>query len=237
MMGTKKLSFWLAVLMVLTLSYWLFLKNAIGYETLNDTSMGRIWMENEFLDGDLMKISVKASDLLSPVLGMAFHLNYDKDKIVFLRYEPGEFLEKGGDPFYMVKNLPDQNKIVFGETLRHEDSFPLGDGIIVNLYFQILNDSEWKFVFDRGVVSGPDASRQDIDKISWEDLDVAKNDNGIVSKNGFGEKNSVLGYVSRGKTESILSGQYVSIAVVLFVVAALTMRVIVSRRGANNRHK
>ena len=67
-------------------------------------------MQGEFLDGDILKISVWAENISSPTLGIAFHLKYEGDNLGFLKYLPGEFLEKGGDPFYLVKN--DEIKIL-----------------------------------------------------------------------------------------------------------------------------
>lgn len=129
-------------------------------------------MSAEFPDEELLRIAVKADEMSVPVLGIAFHLEYDSESIAFLRYLPGNFLERGGTPFYVVKPLPEEGKIVFGETLKHDDSFPVGSGDIAYFDFQILSGFEWDFKFDRGVVSGTDTPRQDIDKVLWEDLRV-----------------------------------------------------------------
>ena len=73
--------------------------------------MGEIALESEFLDGDLLKISAVAGDMMQPVLGIAFNLNFDGENLDFLKYEPGEFLERGGDPFYLVKDEENKTKI------------------------------------------------------------------------------------------------------------------------------
>ncbi len=146
---------------------------------------GEIFMEGEFLNGDLLKISILAKNMLQPVLGIAFHLNFDNENLAFLKYEPGDFLERGGDPFYLVKNQ-DSGRVIFGETLRKDDSFPVGEGRVVDYYFQILTEEEFNFSFVNGVVSTLDVVRQDIDKILWEDL-VIKRGNGeeiITFSNG-----------------------------------------------------
>lgn len=148
--------------------------------------VGRVFMNAEFLDGDILKISVLASDMISPVLGIAFYLAYDGDKLAFLRYEPGQFLERGGDPFYLVQNNDVGKKIIFGETLRRDDSFPVGGDGIVDFYFQILVDEEFDFLFERGVISTLDVVRQDIAPILWEDLLVGREGEIPVSyKNNF----------------------------------------------------
>jgi len=143
-------------------------------EEQSPASQGRVMMEGEFLDANLLKVSVKAEEMITPVLGLAFHLNYEGDKLAFLKYEPGNFLERGGDPFYLVKNVEEKPELVFGETLRRDDAFPLGEGRIVDLYFQIIDGEEMKFSFDRGVVSTLNTVRQDIDKVDWEDLTLTK---------------------------------------------------------------
>ena len=137
---------------------------------------GEIFMEGEFLNGDLLKISVLAQDMLQPILGIAFHLNFDNENLAFLKYEPGDFLERGGDPFYLVKNQ-DSGRVIFGETLRKDDSFPVGEGRVVDYYFQILTEGEFNFSFVNGVISTLDVVRQDIDKILWEDLVIERGDN------------------------------------------------------------
>lgn len=142
----------------------------LGFFSFKEDQFGKIHMKGEFLDGDLLKISVLAEDLESPVLGLAFHLNYEGSKLAFLRYVPGTFLERGGDPFYLVSKDAAKEKLIFGETLRREDSFPLGGGQIVDFYFQIIEESSYNFKFDRAVVSILDTVRQDLDKVEWQDL-------------------------------------------------------------------
>ncbi|MBL4694744.1 hypothetical protein JKY72_05235 [Candidatus Gracilibacteria bacterium] len=139
---------------------------------LESAPMGVVKMQAEFLDSDLLKIEVLVSDMLTPVLGSAFHLKFPFEDLAFLRYEPGEFLENGGDPFYLVK--AEGSEVVFGETLRRDDNFPLGSGVLVSFYFQILEEKGFSFEFDRGVVSTLDSVRQDLDNIVFEDLFVER---------------------------------------------------------------
>ncbi len=135
-----------------------------------DNIKGIIYMEGEFLDDDILKISIIGKDIIKPIIGISFHLKYDEKKIDFLRYEPGVFLEKGGKPFYLVTNLEEQNKIIFGSTLRRDDSFPLEGGLIADFYFQINGKMPFLFEFQRGILSSLDTVRQDLDKIVWENL-------------------------------------------------------------------
>lgn len=143
---------------------------------------GSVVMQAEPLDHDILKISVMTIDMSTPVLGMAFHLNYDGKKIKFLKYEPGDFLEQGGDPFYLVQNDAKKNQIVFGETLRRDDKFPNGSGKIADFYFQISKREPLNFNFKQGAVSTLDTVRQDIDKIVWNDLSLDKNGRKITDE-------------------------------------------------------
>lgn len=151
--------------------------NAFG-EEIEGAYMGEMVLEGEFLDGDLLKISIVAGDMIQPVLGIAFNLNFENEFLDFLKYEPGDFLERGGDPFYLVKN--EESRVIFGETLRRADSFPVGKGVVAEFYFQILKESDFNFSFYNGVVSTLDVVRQDIDKILWVDLAVSREDNEML---------------------------------------------------------
>lgn len=138
--------------------------------------IGTVYLEGEFLDGDILKISAFVEDFNVPILGMAFHLPYEGDALTFLKYEPGDFLEKGGDPFYMVSIDEIEKKVVFGETLRRDDNFPVGGGRIVDFYFQILEEGSHFFEFVNGVVSSLEVVRQDLDPVEWQDLSIARSD-------------------------------------------------------------
>ncbi|MFA6918377.1 MAG: hypothetical protein WC285_06175 [Candidatus Gracilibacteria bacterium] len=147
----------------------------------NETVNGTMYMEGKRLDSDLFQLSISAKEMTTPVLGIAFHVSYDGQKLAFLKYDPGEFLERGGDPFYLVKNDETAMEIILGETLRKDDSFPVGDGSVVTLYFQVLDGEQFDFKFKNGVVSTLDTVRQDIDKISWEDFSFGGSDESVVA--------------------------------------------------------
>ncbi len=140
---------------------------------------GTVEMHGSFMDGDLLKVAVNAKDLVSPILGISFHLKFDPEKLSLLRYEPGNFLERGGDPFYLVQVV--ESEIIFGETLRRDDSFPFGEGDVVHFYFQILKGDEFKFEFENGVVSTLDTVRQDLGNVQWQNLDLNKKSGGILT--------------------------------------------------------
>jgi len=144
---------------------------------------GRIYLEGEFLNHDILEVAVLCEELETPVLGMAFHLTYDSNELSFLRYDPGGFLERGGDPFYLVMASKDgagfeTGELVFGETLRRGDQYPVGGGEVVEIYFQELSGDvrdgvgSFEFGFENGVVSTLDTVRQDIDGVRFEDLEL-----------------------------------------------------------------
>lgn len=195
--------------------------------------MGTVSMSHEFLDGDILKISVHASDMVMPILGLAFHLDYDGEKIKFLKYEPGEFLERGGDPFYLVQNDEQKNEIIFGETLRRNDNFPLGEGPVADFYFQISKKNAMNFEFKNGVVSTLDVVRQDIDEIVWENLRLDKNGRKIVKETGNDFENGELNgeiEVNTGADGLKLPENFGIILVMGIIIAGFGVWILVDRK-------
>lgn len=196
---TKKILFIGTIALVLTAASLTYLETAFG-ESIDDwgemdasetssevattgaLASGSIDMQAQPLDHDILKISVMSIDMSTPVLGVAFHLNYEGGKIKFLKYEPGDFLEQGGDPFYLVQNDEKKNQIIFGETLRRNNKFPTGSGKVADFYFQIVKKGPLNFNLKQGAVSTLDTVRQDIDKIVWNDLSLDKNGKKITDE-------------------------------------------------------
>ncbi|MFC1615735.1 hypothetical protein ACFL21_01220 [Patescibacteria group bacterium] len=135
----------------------------------NQEVMGTIYMNAEKLDGDILKLCIYGKEIQQPTLGIAFHLIYENEKLLFLNYLPGSYLERAGDPFYLV-NESQKGEIIYGETLRHGDDFPTGKGQIACINFQILQGSKFNFNFTNGVISTMDTVRQDLEKIEWQNL-------------------------------------------------------------------
>lgn len=185
---------------------------------------GTVLLDGEFLDGDIVKVSVYAEEIEYPVLGIAFNLKYDPENVAFLKYEPGEFLEAGGDPFYLVKD-DSFGDITFGETLRKDDDFPLGSGKIADVYFQILTETELAFGFEKGVVSTLDSVRQDIDQILWEDLRLNRGD----------ESYSVSPIIS-SQSESNIK-KYIPIALVIIAFGSAFLVVRLLKLKQKKRHE
>lgn len=172
-------------------------------DDVTNFSAGKVSLKGEFLNHDILKLSAKISDMETPVLGVAFHLVYNSDELYFLRYDPGNFLERGGSPFYLVMPERDQagsefGKVIYGATLRRNDDFPVGEGTVADFYFQQLNLSSetYEFGFKNGVVSTLDVVRQNIANVKFEDLVLARNseeesvqpavlDSGISASVGF----------------------------------------------------
>ncbi|MBD3360649.1 hypothetical protein GF366_02490 [Candidatus Peregrinibacteria bacterium] len=210
----------LLLIIFLSLSSHIFADDSEEYE---EVIMGGLYMEAEFLDGDILKVTVMAEEMLAPVLGIAFHLNYDEN-LAFLKYEPGEFLERGGDPFYLVQNNEESLKLIFGETLRRNDDFPLGEGLIVDFYFQILEESEFIFIFENGVVSTLNVVRQDLDKILWEDLTIGRDNEKEVIFSSKSTKNSVLNVQSDSDSSFIVPAFLIAMAFITGFVIVFFLR-------------
>lgn len=150
-----------------------------------------VYLNGEFINGDLLKVSAVIQNIKDNVLGTAFRLKYD-EKLDFLRYEPGDFLEAGGDPFYLVKNEENVQEIVFGQTLRREDDYPIGSGKLVDFYFQIKEEGEFNFYFEKGVVSTWDTVRQDLSEIEWKSFKVKRPQEEKMVFNSMDEATNVL---------------------------------------------
>ena len=140
-------------------------------------------MKWEFLNHDILKLSVRGQGFEIPILGASFYLKFDPDALAFLRYDPGGFLERGGDPFYLVteaaKSGEPLGRLIFGETLRRNDNFPIGDGDFVHFYFQEIapgDEIKYELKFENGVVSTLDTVRQDIDQVLFVDETFGRGD-------------------------------------------------------------
>ena len=142
--------------------------NLIEYND-NIDFLGIVDMSSQSLDNDIIKVTINAKDFTKPVLGIAFYLNFNYQDFSFLKYEPGSFLESGGDPLYLVNE--NHGKVVFGETLNSDSTFPTGGGIITTMYFQKNKDTAvMQATFSNGVISTLDIVRQDLDPILWKNL-------------------------------------------------------------------
>lgn len=245
-MRKKFINFIVATIAVLIVAVWSNvtarshkMAAALDFEEFNldgnffSESTGRIYLEPEFLDGDLLRLAVTAEGIVSPVIGTAFHLNYDPENIAFLRYDPGEFLEKGGDPFYLVKDDQKNHKIIFGETLRRDDRFPIGEGIVSEFYFQILNWDKFAFNFEKGVVSTLDSVRQDLDTVNFEDLFLDKNSDkrleGSFEDAAYETDFAGISLEAHGFN---LSGNYVILFLVIAAIGtALFLVILIKKQG------
>lgn len=208
-------------LLIMILLLALPMESAYGQEMdFAAETMGEVSMSGSRLDEDILKLSVQVEQIGSPVLGTAFHLLYPEDNLAFLRYQPGEFLERGGDPFYLVKD--DGGRIYFGQTLRSDDRFPIGKGLVVDFYFQILREAAADLSFENGVISTLDTVRQDLNNIDWVDYTwVPDQDDEAVELAGV------------GKTDTLSAGEGGQIAalVSMLVLALLTAYWLIKNLG------
>ena len=203
----------------------------IGTAYAEEDSNGKVYMQGEFLDGDILKISVWSENISSPTLGIAFHLKYEGDKLGFLKYLPGEFLEKGGDPFYLVKNDEIKSRVIFGETLRRENSFPVGSGKITDFYFQIINEDQFSFKFDNAVVSTLETIRQDLDNVLFEDFSINRNDQKSILLNN----NTVINNLELKSPDIKIYYKRIFLSfLLLFVVTKIIKKYIWKKRQATS---
>lgn len=183
--------------------------------------LGKVQMQGTFIENDLLKIEVQAKEISRPVLGTAFHLLYPSENLKFLKYEPGDFLERGGNPIYLVTNKG--SEIIFGQTLKREDSFPVGDGVLANFYFEITGKKEFLFEFKSGTVSTLETVRQDLDMVKWINLFMDEEKQTLISQDDQLDflnesKDNVLG--GSGKEDSNRN-LFAFLGLLLAVVAGL----------------
>ncbi len=148
---------------------------ALAFELTEDLET-KVYLEGEFRNGDLLWIETLIEDADVPVFGSSFNLNFEEEKLDFLRYEPGDFLERGGDPFYLVTEREEGGELVVGQTLRNNDEYPVGEGSLIRFYFQILVEDNYLFEFDNAVVSTIDVVRQDLDNVVWENTVISRDE-------------------------------------------------------------
>lgn len=189
-----------------------------------------VYIEGQFLDGDILKISVSAKDVAEEILGIAFNLKYDKSALTFIKYEPGEFLEQGGDPFYLVSNDETAGKIVFGETLRRDDEFPSGMGKIADFYWQIKEEGEFPFFFEKGVIATLDSVRQDLKNVNWENVILSRqNEETMISNDD--EQAAIL---TTGRAQSIVDSSeiltWLALGILLLAVGLFVGKKLGSKR-------
>ena len=175
--------------------------------------LGKMEMKGTFLENDLLLIEVVAKEMQKPILGTAFHLKYPADKLKFLKYEPGDFLERGGDPIYLVTDKGAE--IIFGQTLKREDSFPVGNGVVTKFYFETHGAKDFLLEFENGVVSTMETVRQDLYMIKWFNLHIDEKKQTLISQDDeldfLNEVRSDSGdqgmkKTSGGKITALLSG-------------------------------
>lgn len=189
-----------------------------------------VYIEGQFLDGDILKISVSAKDVAEEILGIAFNLKYDKSALTFIKYEPGEFLEQGGDPFYLVSNDELSGKIVFGETLRRDDEFPSGMGKIADFYWQITEEGEFPFSFERGVIATLDSVRQDLKNVNWENAILSRQNEEMM----IASEDEQAGILTTSRAQSIFDSSeiftWLALGILLLAVGLFVGKKLGSKR-------
>ena len=126
--------------------------------------MGKVTIDGLKIDDKILEVAINADNISSPVIGTAFYLNIP-DNLTFLSYLEGNFLERGGDPIYLVKEK--DGKIIFGASLKKGDNYPLNSGTIVKFRFEINKGEIFNFHFQNSQVSLVDTIAQEMDKVEF----------------------------------------------------------------------
>lgn len=130
----------------------------------------------KFTDDGNLKIAIKTDGLQENAIGLAFELYYDSLSLEYLSYNPGNFLEQGGEPIYLVsEGFSEQgSKIVAGITLKRTDNQISLGGDIIFLNFRILNKTESTLNFEHTVISqiNENGKRKDLENINWINYEI-----------------------------------------------------------------
>lgn len=133
-----------------------------------------IFIETYEENEDLV-VEIKALDMTTPVIGIAFDLYYDSYTLSYKSYDAGGFFEQGGEPIYMIAPSIDSKgeKIISGITLKRTDQQVSSGETIISFYFDILKKETAKFEFDHHVISTlQDGKRLDLPEITWTDSEA-----------------------------------------------------------------
>lgn len=102
---------------------------------------------------NIVKIAIRSQNMTEEILGIAFDFKFNPNAAQFLKYEKGDFFERGGNPFYLIKTAQDKNSVINGISLKRGDKLQKGTGVIIYLHFLKLNSSKQTFSFTNTVVS------------------------------------------------------------------------------------
>lgn len=78
-----------------------------------------------------------------PILGAAFHLNYDPEYLQYLGYQEGDFFEQ--TPIHLVK--AEEGTIYVGVSLHKNQLLQAGKGTLLKITFKPLQDGKTQLAF------------------------------------------------------------------------------------------
>lgn len=117
---------------------------------------------------NLIEVQIFGKDILSPILGLAFDLNFDNQLLAYAKYQPGSFLETGGQPIYLISQATDQSgRLIVGLSLKRGDSLPKGSGQFMSIFFKILKSGQSSMQFSNVSLASLDIQKKNLDNVSW----------------------------------------------------------------------
>lgn len=154
-------------------------------------SNGKVKIEGYEISPGILEIEINAEKIELPVIGSAFHLYYPEE-LKFLAYYSGDFLERGGDPIYLVKDKGD--KVIYGSSLKRDDNFPLESGTLVKMQFEIVKGEVFNFQFKNAELAFADSIEQELNQILFED--------GVVDLTSQNQINAYSNDINGGQNEN-----------------------------------
>lgn len=106
--------------------------------------------------------------MIDPLFGVAFDIHFP-DSLDFIRFEHGEFLEKGGSPLYLVQTSEAGKSLTTGISLKYGDLVQTGSGTLISFYFKHGTPLPPSFSFEHTVASNLiQGTRRDLANIQWQ---------------------------------------------------------------------
>lgn len=138
-----------------------------------------------FKHPETIEVKVWAKNINQPILGIAFDLQFDQNIASYEKYSPGNFLEQGGTPIYLIsptKNNP--GTLVVGISLRRGDSLPQGSGQLISFFFKPKKSGQSALSFHNVSLASLDIKKRTIEDVNWigGKMEIEKIPKGIFGK-------------------------------------------------------
>ena len=146
----------------------------MGYGPLNmnvikmtQISNAKVRVDSVQMDFGQVRIDVILEDIPVDLFGVSFHFVMDGVDVTLENYVLGEVFG-GEDPIVLVKEKnEDENKIIFGVSLKRDENISAQSGKLVSFYIQPKRNGGLRVNFENEVMSIIDNGRVDLEGVEW----------------------------------------------------------------------